>query len=157
MKIDRIIKKLEKFHGKPTEIEIENDDEEKVKFKIYQLPMKYMPLLSRVQMYYKKLGIKEGSNEEPDLSKLSSAEFQDYSETLKDLVSTTFAFSMCVDEGIFNYTDVDKGLPTNIVEKVKEAVEMMGVVYLNKLSKAIFEANAGEEKEGDAQKKSDRK
>ncbi len=158
MKIDAVMKKLEKFHGKSKEIKVKNDDGEDIVFKIYQLPMKYMPLFTKIQMFNQKLGIKEPEKgeerQDPDLSLLNKEELTEYANSMKDLVLTSLAFSICVDEGLITYNDVEKGMPADVVDKVKGGVELMGLSFVNRFAEAIFEQSAMEDEEGGDSKKS---
>jgi len=152
--LTKVFAKLDKFHGKSEVVELQNDEGETVKFKLYQLPLKYMPLLTKLQAFQSRITTKQPVKdfdsknrnkmvekvvENTDFSKLSATELEEYHRLTKDILVTTMAFSICIDEGLLNYSDIAKGIPSTMIEQVKTSVELMSMSYLDKFMTAIFE------------------
>ncbi len=142
-KIDGLMAKLDKYHGKPSEIVIENDDGEKDVWKMYPLPNKYLPLMLKIQQIIQKAPTTKGEdgNEVPDSSKLSEEDQDKLADLNRELVVTSIAFSMCIQEGILDYKSFEGGAPEVVIDKVKTAVNGMSSVYLQKFMDGIGKVN----------------
>jgi len=151
-KLDAIIEKLNKFHGKPNEIKLKNDEGIEIPFKFYQLPMRYFPLMTKFQAMHQK-GSKKNKEgkEEFDMELLNSNEQKEYYEALSEFISTSMAFSICIDDGLIQYNETERGLPKETLDKVKSMVELMSFEYLTELAEAVMGVYATG---GDATKKS---
>ena len=137
-----LLAKLDKYHGKPKEITIKNDDGESETWKIYPLPSKYFPLMVRVQEVIKEAKNKVVDGKEvPDVETLTSEQKAQLFELNKEVTIKTIAFSMGVQEGVFNYRDFDKKMMDSEIEQIEAAVERMSMEYLQQFMEAIGEAN----------------
>ncbi len=161
--VDNILAKLEKYHGKVKRIEVENDDGVRESWPIYPLPTKYLTKFLKMQRITESAPTKNVDGKEvPDTDKLSDEDRATLMEMNIDLVSTTLAFSQCVEEGLLDYKNFDKGTPDRIIETVKNAVSNMSAPNLQKFMEAIGDSNevpVGEPKKEEVslQKSSDKK
>ena len=91
--------------------------------------------------------IKEAKNkivdgkEVPDIETLSQENKTKLFELNKEVTVKTIAFSMGVQEGVFDYKDFDKKMMDSEIEQIEAAVENMSMEYLQQFMEAIGEAN----------------
>ena len=142
MSMENLLAKLDKYHGKPNEVEIENDDGEIDKWLIYPLPNKYLPLMLKIQQVIQRAPTKQVDGKEvPDTSALKEEDQEKLADLNRELVVTSIAFSMCVQEGLLDYKTFDKGVPERKIESVKQAVNGMNAAYFQKFMEGIGAAN----------------
>jgi len=136
--------KLDKFHGEKGQVTLTNDDGNEQSFDIYQLPIKYLPKLLKLQSYQSKMVVKKEKTvrdpatrqmskqivEESDFSILSPEDAEACANLMMDLAITSIAYS---------YVD-NKDNEAQIAEASK-LVSNWGIAHLEKIMDVIMKVN----------------
>lgn len=143
--------RLKKYHSRPKTFMIKNNDGEEEEWNIYPLPAKYMDLTVELQSIINdapnKLDldgneiVDDKGNPIKDPSKLPADLKKRMRELNIEILITSIAFSECINSGELNYDNFSKGVPDNIINEAREAVELMSQDYIAEIMVAVSSAN----------------
>lgn len=150
--------KLDKFHGKPEEVTLQDDDGNYHKFTVYPLPIRFMPMILKMQAYRRKaerpvrkeVEVKDPATGEVkkefqevsvyDSANFTSEDMDRFFELMRDFVVTGFAHGISKDN-----TDSE-------IEEIRKRVERFSFRHLEAISNAIMKVNKIDDAQEDKKK-----
>lgn len=150
--------KLDKFHGKPEEVTLQDDDGTYHKFTVYPLPVRFMPMILKMQAYRRKAerpvrtefeikdpatgDIRKEVKEESvyDAANFSPEDMDRFFELMRDFVVSGFAHG------------ISKGNTADEIEEIRRRVENFSFRHLEAISNAIMKVNKIDDAQEDKKK-----